>query len=107
MGKEAHREVRSVEEEISKFVADAAGANILPNKRLVAGLLEMPAVRAGKRAIFDQLHLCGRVPHPEPALGRRGDGARPVALPAMFSRQQAARLMIIAAAAIAATADFT
>src|SRR5207248_651515 len=62
-----------------KLVADPAGTDVALDERLVPGLLEMTAVRAGERAIFDQLHFRDRVPHPEAAFGSRDDRARPVA----------------------------
>src|SRR4051812_19367790 len=79
MREQGHGNVRRVEDVVAELVADPAGAQIGLDERLIAGLLEMAAMGAGERAIFDELHRRRGIAHAEAALRRRDDIAGPVA----------------------------
>src|SRR5205085_3030872 len=78
--KQADRDVWSIQQKVAKLVADAAGPHIFVDQRLVTGLLEMPAVRARKRAIFDELHRRRGIAHAKAVVRCRRNGPAPVHL---------------------------
>ena len=64
-------QVERIADIVTKFPADLTGLHIGVDQRVHCGLVKFPAMRAGQRAIFDQLHLRVRVPHEESAFRRR------------------------------------
>jgi hypothetical protein len=62
-----------------KLPADLAGLHIFVDQDGYAFFVELAAVRAGERSIFDQLHLGVRIAHEEAARVGRVDHLAPVA----------------------------